>query len=181
VGWIGGCRPDSLAGATAKPDIQSSAAIGPDGTVYLANHQGVLFALQDGSSAAQERAGLCPEPDIVWSVSLGSGRLTSSPTVGPDGTIYALSGSGWLYAISPEGRVLWTFEIRTVRRAVALGVTFIDMADSHGPHLSEELIHEALYPYPPDPVIATKAARYAPDLTSGIRSAVRNICASNVR
>ena len=60
-------------------------------------------------------------------------------------------------------------------------MTFIDTADSHGPHLSEELIHEALYPYPPDPVIATKAARYAPDLTSGIRSAVRNICASNVR
>src|SRR6185369_14529399 len=32
-------------GATPQPDIQSSAAIGPDGTIYLANQQGVLFAL----------------------------------------------------------------------------------------------------------------------------------------
>jgi pyridoxine 4-dehydrogenase len=47
--------------------------------------------------------------------------------------------------------------IRVLRRAVALGVTFIDTADSYGPYISEELIHEALYPYPADLVIATKA------------------------
>src|SRR5919197_3613 len=43
-----------------------------------------------------------------------------------------------------------------LRRAVELGVTFIDTADSYGPHVSEELISEALYPYPDDLVIATK-------------------------
>jgi pyridoxine 4-dehydrogenase len=43
-----------------------------------------------------------------------------------------------------------------VRRAVELGVTFIDTADSYGPHVSEELIAEALHPYPEDLVIATK-------------------------
>jgi aryl-alcohol dehydrogenase-like predicted oxidoreductase len=43
-----------------------------------------------------------------------------------------------------------------LRRAVELGVTFIDTADSYGPHVSEELIAEALYPYPDDVVIATK-------------------------
>ena len=43
-----------------------------------------------------------------------------------------------------------------LRRAVELGVTFIDTADSYGPHVSEELIAEALCPYPPDLVIATK-------------------------
>src|ERR1043166_6035626 len=43
--------------------------------------------------------------------------------------------------------------IRVLRRAVALGVTFIDTADSYGPYVSEELIHEALYPYPGDLVI----------------------------
>jgi aryl-alcohol dehydrogenase-like predicted oxidoreductase len=43
-----------------------------------------------------------------------------------------------------------------LRRAVDLGVTFIDTADSYGPHISEDLIREALHPYPDDLVIATK-------------------------
>jgi aryl-alcohol dehydrogenase-like predicted oxidoreductase len=43
-----------------------------------------------------------------------------------------------------------------LRRAVELGVNLIDTADSYGPHVSEELIAEALYPYPDDLVIATK-------------------------
>jgi pyridoxine 4-dehydrogenase len=43
-----------------------------------------------------------------------------------------------------------------LRRAVELGVQFIDTADSYGPHVSEELIAEALHPYPPGLVIATK-------------------------
>jgi pyridoxine 4-dehydrogenase len=47
--------------------------------------------------------------------------------------------------------------IRVLRRAVELGVDLIDTADSYGPHVSEELIHEALHPYPPGLVIATKA------------------------
>jgi aryl-alcohol dehydrogenase-like predicted oxidoreductase len=43
-----------------------------------------------------------------------------------------------------------------LRRAVELGVNFIDTADSYGPAVSEELIAEALHPYPSDLVIATK-------------------------
>src|SRR5215470_9794250 len=43
-----------------------------------------------------------------------------------------------------------------LRRAVELGVTFIDTADSYGPYVSEELIREALHPYPSDLLIATK-------------------------
>jgi pyridoxine 4-dehydrogenase len=46
---------------------------------------------------------------------------------------------------------------RVLRRAVELGVNFIDTADSYGPHVSEEQIGEALFPYPDDLVIATKA------------------------
>jgi pyridoxine 4-dehydrogenase len=41
-------------------------------------------------------------------------------------------------------------------RAIELGVNLIDTADSYGPHVSEELIAEALHPYPDDLVIATK-------------------------
>jgi len=46
--------------------------------------------------------------------------------------------------------------IRVLRRARELGVNFIDTADSYGPGVSEELIAEALHPYPRDLVIATK-------------------------
>lgn len=46
--------------------------------------------------------------------------------------------------------------LAVLRRAVELGVNFIDTADSYGPHVSEELIAEALFPYPAGLVIATK-------------------------
>jgi pyridoxine 4-dehydrogenase len=47
--------------------------------------------------------------------------------------------------------------LRVLRRAVALGVDFIDTADAYGPYISEDLIAEALHPYPKELVIATKA------------------------
>jgi pyridoxine 4-dehydrogenase len=55
--------------------------------------------------------------------------------------------------------------IATLRRAVDLGVNLIDTAESYGPHVSEELIAEALYPYPSGVVIATKGGfdRPGPD------------------
>jgi aryl-alcohol dehydrogenase-like predicted oxidoreductase len=52
--------------------------------------------------------------------------------------------------------------IRVLRRAVELGVNFIDTADSYGPEVSERLIAEALYPYPLDLTIATKAGFLRP-------------------
>lgn len=51
---------------------------------------------------------------------------------------------------------------RALRRAVALGVNFIDTADSYGPEVSERLIAEALHPYPPGLVIATKGGIVRP-------------------
>jgi len=55
--------------------------------------------------------------------------------------------------------------IATLRRAIELDVTLIDTAESYGPHVSEELIAEALYPYPAGLVIATKGGfdRSGPD------------------
>ncbi|MFD9884390.1 aldo/keto reductase [Streptomyces alboflavus] len=55
--------------------------------------------------------------------------------------------------------------VRVLRRAVELGVTFIDTADSYGPIVNEVLIREALHPYADDLVIATKAGltRSGPD------------------
>ncbi len=60
--------------------------------------------------------------------------------------------------------------LRVLRRAVELGVDLIDTADSYGPNVAEELIHDALYPYPATLKIATKAGltrsgpnQWAPD------------------
>ena len=49
-----------------------------------------------------------------------------------------------------------------IRRAVELGVNFIDTADSYGPDVSETLIAETLYPYPDDLVIASKGGLVRP-------------------
>jgi pyridoxine 4-dehydrogenase len=55
--------------------------------------------------------------------------------------------------------------LAVLRRAVELGINFIDTADSYGPHVAEELIAEALHPYPAELVIATKGGfdRPGPD------------------
>lgn len=56
--------------------------------------------------------------------------------------------------------------VAVARRAVDLGVQFIDTADSYGPHVAEEILREALHPYPDDVLIATKAGltRNGPDV-----------------
>lgn len=52
--------------------------------------------------------------------------------------------------------------LRVLRRAVELGVNFIDTADAYGPDVNEEEIASALHPYPPDLVIATKGGNLRP-------------------
>ena len=52
--------------------------------------------------------------------------------------------------------------IAVLRQAVALGVDFIDTADSYGPHVAEELIHQALHPYSATLKVATKAGLMRP-------------------
>ena len=56
--------------------------------------------------------------------------------------------------------------VRVLRRAIELGVNFIDTADSYGPFVSEQLIRRALHPYADDLVIATKAGltRHGPGI-----------------
>jgi len=141
-----------------RPNIESSAAIGPDGTIYIGNFPGNLFALRDpgngdrlemlwrfhpprassfhstpalgpdgtvyigfstGGATPQARATFYAlrapsngrDAEVVWSIDLGGpGRQTSSPTLGPDGTIYVASGAGRLFAIAPDGTVRWTAE-----------------------------------------------------------------------
>ena len=75
--------------------------------------------------------------------------------------------------------------LRVLRRAVELGVDFIDTANSYGPHVSEELIREALHPYPKHLVIATKAGfqRPGPDVwkMDGAPVSLRAECEGSLR
>jgi pyridoxine 4-dehydrogenase len=75
--------------------------------------------------------------------------------------------------------------IRVLRRAVELGINFIDTADSYGPGVSEEIIAEALHPYPTDLVIATKAGFERPGPGSWVENGrpehLRSACEGSLR
>jgi outer membrane protein assembly factor BamB len=164
--------PDNLpADTNSRADVQSSSAIGPDGTIYVGNFAGLLFALRDSPTAkdqlevvwrfhpagdssfhatpalssdgstlylgfsprnfngpsaatlyALKTASSGPQPDTLWSVDLGATRIMSSPTVGPDGTIYTGTAGGQLFAVTPAGNVKWTAQTGpTIKSAPALG------------------------------------------------------------
>jgi aryl-alcohol dehydrogenase-like predicted oxidoreductase len=78
----------------------------------------------------------------VYRLGFGAMRITGEGTWGPPR--------------DPDGA------LAVLRRAVELGVTLIDTADSYGPNVSEELIAEALFPYPDGLVIATKGGKVRP-------------------
>jgi pyridoxine 4-dehydrogenase len=75
--------------------------------------------------------------------------------------------------------------VRVVRRAVDLGINVIDTADSYGPNVSEEIIAEALYPYPAGLVIATNGGfeRPGPDqwVENGRPEYLRSACEGSLR
>jgi pyridoxine 4-dehydrogenase len=75
--------------------------------------------------------------------------------------------------------------VRVLRRAVELGINFIDTADSYGPVVSEEIIAEALYPYPAGLVIATKGGfdRPGPNVwvENGSPEHLRSACEGSLR
>jgi len=72
-----------------------------------------------------------------------------------------------------------------LRKAVELGVNFIDTADSYGPNVSEELIAETLHPYPDDLVIATKGGLLRPGPNrweaDGRPEHLREVCEGSLR
>jgi pyridoxine 4-dehydrogenase len=93
-----------------------------------------------------------------------------------------LAGSGvWGLPKDPEGAVA------VLRKAVAAGVNHIDTSDYYGPHVTNQIIKQALHPYPAGLVIVTKlGARRPPDrswqpaispqeLTSGVHDNLRNL------
>jgi len=75
--------------------------------------------------------------------------------------------------------------LRVVRRAVELGINFIDTADAYGPNVSEEIVAEALHPYPAGLVIATKGGfeRPGPDrwVENGRPEHLKSACEGSLR
>lgn len=121
------------------------------------------------------------------SASDGNGQLDETLVIGGELAVRRL-GYG---AMRLSGRGIWgeprsPGDARAVlRRAVQLGVNFIDTADSYGPEVSERLIAEALRPYPDDLVIATKGGyrrpgpgRWKPD---GRPEHLKRVCEGSLR
>jgi aryl-alcohol dehydrogenase-like predicted oxidoreductase len=75
--------------------------------------------------------------------------------------------------------------VRVLRRAVELGINFIDTADSYGPGVSEEIIAQALHPYPAGLVIATKGGYERPGpnrwVENGKPEHLRSACEESLR
>jgi len=97
-----------------------------------------------------------------------SASLSGTVTLGKELTVHRL-GFG---AMRITGNGVWgapkdpNEAVRVLRRAVELGVNFIDTADSYGPDVSEDLIAEALAPYPKGVVVATKRSRFSLPISS---------------
>ena len=103
---------------TSSDAIKSSPAVGTDGTVYV----GGMCGLGPGSEAKRSDSNssdascegglyaLTSAGGLKWRFSAGS--VQSSPTVGPDGTIYVGSDDGNLYAVTPAGDLKWKFSTR---------------------------------------------------------------------
>ena len=122
--------------------------------------------------------------------------MSHSPELGgafaPGNTSLALKRVGY-GAIKLSGEMAWgppcdrSAAVAVVREAVRLGVNHIDTSDYYGPHIANEIIREALHPYPDDLVIVTKvgarrgedrswpAALSKEELTGAVHDNLRNL------
>lgn len=98
-GQLFALRPDGTQRwVYATPDwIDSTPAVGADGTVYFGCWDGKLYALN-------------PDGTLKWWL-VGGSYIASSPAIGPDDTIYVGTGDGDLMAVSPDGTLRWMFSV----------------------------------------------------------------------
>src|SRR5690606_40210721 len=78
--------------------VNSSPAVGPDGTIYAASNDSTLYALH-------------PDGRTKWEFQAQDEFAGSSPAIARDGTILALSFDGQLHALNPDGTERWSFAV----------------------------------------------------------------------
>ena len=76
--------------------VMASPTVGPDGTIYVANSAGVLYAVS-------------PDGQVRWTAQTGP-TIKSAPALGADGTLHHATSDGKMYAVSPQGQIRWTFD-----------------------------------------------------------------------
>ena len=83
--------------------LRNAPVIGNDGTVYFVYHNIPLTALNPDNGS------------VIWTCSLGvNDHCFASPAIGADGIIYVATQPGLIYAISPDGQPVWTFDLASV-------------------------------------------------------------------
>src|SRR5580700_1048539 len=130
---------------------------------HMQNHK---FAVQRNEALAQKSGEFLIGGDLrVTRLGFGAMRITGDGVWG-----------------EPSNRAE---AVRVLRRAIDLGINFIDTADSYGPGISEEIIAEALHPYPPGLVIATKGGFVRPGpnqwIENGKPEHLRSACEGSLR
>ncbi|MBA7595857.1 putative protein YxaL [subsurface metagenome] len=108
---ISGCKTDRPGTLKWKyktnGSIESSPAIGQDGTVYITSMDSCLYAFS-------------PEGDLKWKYQT-SGKIYASPSIGADGTVYINPWDVYTYAITPEGKLKWKCETWFTPSSPAIG------------------------------------------------------------
>ena len=90
--------------------MNSSPAIGADGTIYVASTDGNLYAITDNGTSGTQK----------WAFAIGSGAVYP-PSIGADGTIYVGGGNN-LYAVNPDSSQKWMFATgSSVESTIAIG------------------------------------------------------------
>lgn len=89
--------------------IESSPAIGPDGTIYVGSHDGNFYAFNKDGSLKWRIKLTEPSYDPRWNTSKA---IMASPAVAKDGTIYINTASGYLHALNPDSSEKWRFAIK---------------------------------------------------------------------
>jgi outer membrane protein assembly factor BamB len=89
--------------------IESSAAIGPNGTIYIGSHDGFFYAFAP-SGVLKWRVDIGPPNyDPRWNVSKS---IMATPAVAAEGTVYIYSSADYLFALNPDGSEKWRFFVK---------------------------------------------------------------------
>jgi outer membrane protein assembly factor BamB len=96
--FVGSPTPTMKWKFSTGAEVDSSPALGSDGTVYVVSDDYNLYAIN-------------PDGTKKWSLVTGEDPVSSSPAIGSDGTLYIDDGNNRLYAINPDGTMKWSLRL----------------------------------------------------------------------